>query len=322
MRKLGVGLGVVAVLVGGLFAIPNAGPPFVAGKRVAPRPPEGVEHAEDHFTGKNGVELFCQSWRPVGEPRAAVVIVHGLKDYSDRYGDFAASLVKRGYAVHALDLRGHGASQGDRVWVDAFGDFLDDVEVFMKRVQAKEPGKKVFLFGHSMGGAIVTLYALTREPKPAGLITSAAALKTTEPGPLVSFVKLMGDLRPRAAVFELNDADFSRDPQVVAAMPNDPLIYDGKAPAHTAAEVIGAIAQIRERAPTLEVPLLALHGSADKVTPPAGSEELVAAAKSADKKLQRYEGLVHDLAHEPERQKVFDDVAAWLDAHSGAPETP
>jgi len=317
MRKIVIAVALAPLLlVGGVLAIPDAAPPFVSGKRNAPKPPEGVEHAEDHFTGKNGVELFCQSWRPATEPRAAVVIVHGLKDYSDRYTDFAASLVKRGYAVHALDLRGHGASTGDRVWVGAFGDYVEDVETFMKRVQAKEPGKKVFLFGHSMGGAISTLYTLTREPKPAGLITSAAALKTTEPGPLVGFVKLMGDLRPRAAIFELNDADFSRDPAVVAAMPFDPLIYDGKAPAHTAAEVIGAIAELRARAATLDVPLLALHGSADKVTPPAGSDELVAAAKTADKKVLRYEGLVHDLVHEPERQKVYDDVAAWLDAHT------
>lgn len=316
MRKVIVALGVVALLVGGLFAIPSAGPPFVAGKRVAAASSADVDHSEDQLAGKGGLQLFCQSWRPASEPRAAVVIVHGLKDYSDRYADFAAALVKRGYAVHALDLRGHGASPGDRVWVDGFGDFLDDVGIFVQRVQAKEPGKKIFLFGHSMGGAIATLYTLTREPKPAGLITSAAALKTTEPAPLVGFVKLMGDLRPRAAIFELNDADFSRDPKVVASMASDPLIYDGKAPAHTAAEVLGAIAQIRDRAATLDVPLLALHGSADKVTPPEGSDELVAAAKTADKKVLRYEGLVHDLVHEPERQKVFDDVAAWLDAHT------
>lgn len=317
MRKVLVVVIVLLALVGGgLLAIPNAGPPFEPGKRTAPPPAQGdLTHGEDTFTGKRGVKLFCQSWRPLTEPRAAVVIVHGLKDYSDRYAGFAASLAKHGYAVHAFDLRGHGASEGDRVWVESFSDYLDDLATFLQRVKEQEPGQKIFLFGHSMGGAIVTLYTLTRDPKPAGLITSAAALKSEEPAPLLGFVKWMGGSRPRAAIFELDDADFSRDPAVVASMAKDPLIYDGKAPARIAAEVVGAIAQIRGRASTLDVPLLAMHGSADKVTPPAGSKELVEAAKTTDKKLQVYDGLVHDLVHEPERQQVTNDVIAWLDAH-------
>src|SRR5438270_5475402 len=108
----------------------------------------------------------------------------------------------------------------------------------MTRVQAAEPAKKVFLLGHSMGGTISTLYTLTREPKPAGLITSAGSLKTDAPAPLVGAVKFFNMVKPRAAVFDPKDEDFSRDPKVVAAMKADPLIYDAKGPAHTAAELI------------------------------------------------------------------------------------
>src|SRR6478735_7665524 len=151
MRKLVVSLAralfvlsVVAVLGAGCAA-----PEYVAGKRVAPPAVAGVVHAEERFEGKGGVKLLSQSWRPAGEPRAVLVVVHGLKDYSDRYAEFAAVLVQRGYAVHALDLRGHGDSEGARVWVDDFGDYLADLEVFLARVRTAEPGKKVFLFGHS-----------------------------------------------------------------------------------------------------------------------------------------------------------------------------
>jgi acylglycerol lipase len=317
MRKVLLSLiGLVAVVLSlGFFGIGCAAPAYVAGKRVAPAVAAGVSHAEERFDGKQGVKIFSQSWRPTGEPKAVVVLVHGLKDYSDRYNDFAASLVKRGYAVYALDLRGHGDSEGDRVWVDEFADYLDDVDIFLKRVRTAEPGRKIFLYGHSMGGAVVTLYTLTRDPKPAGLITSAAALKTEESGAVTGPVKFLSAIAPKLAVFELKDENFSRDPAVVASMATDPLIYDAKAPARTAAEVLRAIEAIREKSATLAVPVLSMHGTKDLVTPPAGSKELIEAASSTDKTFKSYEGLAHDLVHEPEKQQVMDDVAAWLDLH-------
>lgn len=290
-----------------------AGPSYVAGRRVAPAVPDTLSHAEDRFEGKEGVKLFTQSWRPTEQPKAVVVVVHGLKDYSDRYGELATTLVRHGYAVHAFDLRGHGDSEGDRVWVERFEEYLDDLDIFLKRVRAAEPGQRIYLFGHSMGGAIVTLYTLTRDPKPAGLITSAGALKTTE---AVGVAKFLGSLAPKLAAFSLKDEDFSRDPAVVASMKTDPLIYSGAAPIRTGAEVGSAIGTIREKAKNLNVPLLAMHGSEDKVTPPAGSQELVEAAASTDKTFKSYPGLAHDLVHEPEKQQVMDDVAAWLDAHT------
>ena len=306
---------VVLIVALGFVGIGCAAPAYVAGKRIAPAIAADVSHAEERFDGKEGLKLFSQSWRPATEPRAVVVLVHGLKDYSDRYNDFAASLVKRGYAVYALDLRGHGDSEGDRVWVERFVDYLDDVDLFLKRVRAAEPGKKVFLFGHSMGGAVVTLYTLTRDPKPAGLITSAGALKTEESAAVTGPVKFLAAVAPKLAVFELKNENFSRDPKIVASMSTDPLIYDQKAPVRTASELLGAVQTIREKSATLDVPVLAMHGTLDLVTPPSGSKELIDAAKSTDKTFKSYDGLVHDLMHEPEKQQVMDDVAAWLDLH-------
>lgn len=133
---------VVAVLALGFLGVGCAAPSYVAGKRIAPEIAAGVSHAEDRFEGKEGVKLFSQSWRPADAPKAAVVLVHGLKDYSNRNNEFAATLVKHGYAVYAFDLRGHGDSEGDRVWVERFPDYVDDLEIFMKRVHTTEPGKK------------------------------------------------------------------------------------------------------------------------------------------------------------------------------------
>ncbi len=293
-----------------------AAPAYVAGRRVAPAVPSDVTHAEGRLESKDGVSLLVQSWRPAqGEVKAVVVVVHGLKDYSDRYADFAHALTQHGYAVHALDLRGHGDSGGDRVWVDRFSDYLDDLETFVEKVRAEEPGKPLFLFGHSMGGAVVTLFTLTRHPKAQGLVLSGAALKADAPALLRGSVHFLSVVAPKLAVFELKDEQFCRDPKVVAAMKTDPLIFDGKGPARTAAEVLNAISDIREKSSQLKLPLLAMHGSADQVTPPSGDDDLVAAASSTDKTAKKYEGLYHDLFHEPEAAQVTQDVVAWLDAH-------
>ncbi|MFO0598381.1 MAG: alpha/beta hydrolase [Myxococcaceae bacterium] len=314
---------VVAVLVLVLaFGVGCAGPAYVAGKRVAPKSPDDVVHAEARMDTSDGLKLLVQSWKPQGESKGALVIVHGLKDYADRYADFAAACARRGYEVHALDLRGHGDSEGDRVFINRFDEYLGDLDLFMKRVSGEAKGKPVFLMGHSMGGAIVTLYTLTEKPKLAGLITSAGALQTDAPGGLVGAVKFFSVVAPRLAVFELNDADFSRDPKVVASMANDPLIFDGKGPARTASELLGAIARIHELGGKVNVPLLTLHGTVDKVTPPAGSAWLVSSASTTDKTEQKFEGLAHDLLHEPEAAKVVETILGWMDSHVAPPAAP
>lgn len=318
MKKVLKSLAVVTVLlVAGLtFGVGCAGPAYVAGKRVPPLSPAGLVHAEARLKTADGLELLVQSWRPGGQTRGTLVLVHGLKDYSDRYAELAAAAVARGYAVHAFDLRGHGDSQGDRVWVDRFGEYVDDLGRVVARVQAEEQGKPLFLLGHSMGGAIVTLYAATQKPKLAGLITSAGALERDAPAGLVGVVKFFSVVAPRLAVFELDDAKFSRDPKVVDSMRNDPLIFDGKGPARTASELLGAIETLREQAGQLTVPLLSLHGTEDRVTPPTGSAWLVEHAGSQDKTLHQFPGLVHDLLHEPERAQVVEVILSWLDAHA------
>ena len=307
---------IVAVLA---FGVGCAGPAYVAGRRVAPAIPEDIVHAEGRMETGDGLKLLVQSWKPKGETKGTLIIVHGLKDYADRYSELAFAAARKGYAVHAFDLRGHGDSEGDRVWVDRFDDYLGDLGLFLKRVQGEEPGKPVFLMGHSMGGAIVTLYTMTEKPKLAGLITSAGALQSDAPGGLVGAVKFFSVVAPRLAVFELDDTKFSRDPKVVESMKTDPLIFDGKGPARTASELLGAIGRIHEHPEKITVPLLAMHGTLDEVTPPAGDAWLVANAGSTDKKQQKFEGLVHDLAHEPERAQVIEVILGWMDARVPAP---
>jgi acylglycerol lipase len=314
----------LAVMAFGSAAAFRVVPPYVPGKRAGPPPSEGAKYSE-HRLDVGGLKLLRRSLAPVGSApaRGTLVIVHGLKDYSDRYQDFALYLVKRGFRVETFDLRGHGDSEGDRVRIESFDEYLADLDKVMAEVKASNPGP-LFLFGHSMGGAISTRWAQTRKPELAGLVLSAAALKIDAPAPLVSVTKFLGSTLPRAAVFELDDTQFSRSPGMAEAMKKDPLIYDAAAPARTAAELIANVEKLRAESKSLTVPLLALHGTADKVTPPSGTEELLKAAGSTDKQGKLYPTLVHDLLHEPEAATVMADIAAWMEERApvAAPPEP
>lgn len=280
--------------------------------------PAEVEHEAYLFEGSGGVRLFAQHWRPKQGARAVLVVVHGLKDHSNRYAALAERLTAQGFAVHALDLRGHAHSEGIRVYVRQFNDYLADLDRFMAHVRAREAQRPVFLFGHSMGGAIATLYTIDRKPDIAGLALSGAALKYPDdaPGVLRFATRMTSALLPESGVFQLDLDKFSRDPQVVADAKSDPLVYQPGAPARTAAAVLDAISRIQDHMEDVSVPLLAMHGAADKVTPPEGSKELYARARSTDKTLKLYEGLFHDILHEPEKDRVAGDLVAWLTAHA------
>jgi acylglycerol lipase len=278
----------------------------------------GVRHTTGTFEGVRDLTLFEQSWRPDAPPRGVVVLVHGLKDHSARYAGFANELAQRGYAVYAFDLRGHGRSAGERVYIDSFEDYLGDLDVFMNRVRWKEPHRPLFLFGHSMGGAIVTLYTIKEKPALAGLVMTGPAFETDVSAIKIAGTKAIASLSPRAAVFQLDPEQFSHDPAVVRAARADPLIFQEAAPARTARELLGAMDTIGQRMAEVSVPLLILHGGADTVTLPQGSRDLDARAVSTDKTLKIYPGLYHDLLREPEHAQVQADIEHWLDQRAPA----
>ncbi len=265
------------------------------------------------------VRLFNQFWKPQN-PKAVLLIVHGLKDHSSRYTSISEQLATHGYAVYALDLRGHGKSEGERAFVGSFDDYLRDLDLFYDKVRRAEPGKPVFLFGHSMGGAIALLFALGRNPEIRGLVLSAPALKIpSDVSPLlVWFTKRLGGIAPKRSVFKLDNKFFTRDLEALAAMNSDPLIYNKPHPARTAAELLRAIDRIQKTMSSLMIPIMLMHGTADKITNPEGSRQLDEAALSTDKTLKLYQGHYHDLLHDLENSDVANDLLQWLDGRSGA----
>jgi acylglycerol lipase len=276
--------------------------------------PVQLEHGETMIPGFGRTPLYTQWWRPF-ESRGAVLIVHGLKDHSARYGALAERLVATGFSVHAFDLRGHARSAGPRAWVDSFDDYLRDLDAVVRHVLWREHGAgggRIFLFGQGMGGSIAALWALRRAPPLAGLVLSGAALQCQDEPAEARSTRLLAALAPRTGILQTDLRRASRDRGTVEDSLRDALVHQAPAPARTARELLDAMASIDAKASELSAPLLALHGSADPIQSPTGSRRLVSRARSNDKQLYMYEGLSHDLLHEPERARVMTDVAHWM----------
>jgi len=278
--------------------------------------PDGSRHVQGQFLGVGKTALFWQGWEPTkARKRGVLVVVHGLKDHSSRYADFAHELNQAGYAVYAFDLRGHGNSAGNRVGLMSFEDYVLDLDMFLYRILLAED-VPVFVFGHSMGGAIVTLHSIEYQPAVRGMILSGAALLPGVSSGTVKFTKATAELFPDYDGFNLNLYKFSRDPAVVAAALKDPLIYQDGATLHMAAELLDGIEKIDGSMNEVRVPLLVLHGKADEITPPAGSKLLYDRTSSTDKRLTLYGMMFHDLLHEPEHEQVTSDIIAWMNART------
>jgi alpha-beta hydrolase superfamily lysophospholipase len=310
----------LVVLLMCLAACSCGGPPVVAARPPADVAKSGdVRHAWEIVTGAGGIRIFRQSWQPPEHARAAVVIHHGLKSHSQHYEQLARHLVGLGFAVFALDMRGHGRSGGQRATLDDFDELVADLDALVEHARKSVGGRPVFVAGHSVGGAVVTLYAVERQPAISGLILLAPALRVDRSPLELAATPLTGTLGPNLPLLDVPDEHFSRDPAVVAEMGRDPLIYHPPGPARTAAGLAEALTRIWTGVDQLEVPLLGLHGTGDLATDPRGTAELVHRAHVDDKKLLLYRGLYHDLVREPERAQVIDDIARWLDER--APES-
>jgi acylglycerol lipase len=275
-----------------------------------------MKHQEGFFTGVQGTKLYYQRWLPDGQPKAALVIVHGLAEHSGRYGNLVDQLVPRGYALFGIDHVGHGKSEGQRLYVANFAEYTDSLKIFVDWVRDAQTPIPLFLVGHSMGGLITALYLLTHQKGLAGAVLSAPAVKPHPlPAAIIVAGRLLSLIFPRLGLVPLEVEGVSRDPAVVAACLADPLVAKTKITARLGAEMLDAMERLRVRAGRITLPLLILQGGADRLVDPAGAQLLYDAVASADKRLLIYEGLYHEVFNEPERGRVLADLDQWLEAH-------
>ncbi len=272
-----------------------------------------MKHVEFEWKTGNDPQLYAQAWQPETEPVAVVCLVHGLGEHSGRYAHLADFFCQVGYILLTFDLRGHGRSQGQRGHASDFGVLLDDISHLLEEAAKRYPGRARFLYGHSLGGSLVLDYALRRRPQLAGVIATGPGLRTAFEPPAwkVTLGKIMYRLWPALSMSnELDRQGLSRDPKVVRAYNSDPLVHD-RVTARLGIDLLQSGLWAMEHAAEFPLPLLLMHGAADRITSAQASREF--AAKAGDRcNLKIWDGLYHEIHNEPEKEQVFAFLLEWL----------
>ena len=266
------------------------------------------------FEGIGKLKIVTRSWRPAGAPRAVMVLIHGFNAHSGYMAWPAEQFAARGLSVYALDLRGRGESEGERFYVEEFSDYLSDLHTLVSQARSENPGTPIFVLGHSAGGVIASSYVFEHQHEIAGLVCESFAFDVGLPHLVQLALQGVSHLAPHLHVFSLDNNTFSRDPKAVERMNKDPLIAKESQPAETASEMLKAAERLKANMPAFMVPVLIIHGTADKATRPAGSQYFFDHAGATDKTLRLYEGHFHDLLNDVDKEKVMADIQAWLDA--------
>ena len=269
---------------------------------------------ERNFDGVGGVRIVYDVWTPDTPPRAVVVLSHGLGEYARRYDHVAQRFGEAGLVTYALDHRGHGRSGGKRMLVRDITEYTGDFDTLVGIAKREHPALKCIVLGHSMGGGIVFAYGVERPDNYDLMVLSGPAVAAQDlVHPAMALVaKGLGALVPGLPVQELDESLISRDPAVVEAYRNDPLVYHGRVPAGVGRALLQVGETMPQRAPALTAPLLVVHGSDDGLIPVDGSRRLVDCVGSTDVELKVYPGLYHEVFNEPERDQVLDDVVSWI----------
>lgn len=275
-----------------------------------PAPPLSNERA---VTTADGVRLHLEDHGAAGTARGAVVMLHGFGVHSGPYRRVAAAFAAAGFAVTAFDTRGHGQSTGPRGYVRRFSLFQDDLQTVVEGVRAAHPGLPLALLGHSHGALIALDYALAERSRIEGLILAAPylALQMKVPGWKTALSGVMGRLWPRLTLGnEVRSEDTTRDPDMRAALADDPLAHHVATP-RWFNEVRDAQTHILTRASTLRVPTFMALAGDDRIV---RSDVALKFAQDAGAVVQvrQYQQAFHELFLEPSWQDIVSDMTAWL----------
>ena len=266
------------------------------------------------LVGSDGIKLHTQSWN-ILKPKAVVVLVHGFGEHIGRYHDFAEFFNAEGFAVQGIDMRGHGKSDGKRGHTPNYNAFLDDLEIFIELVKKNYPNYPMFLYGHSMGGAIVLNYVTQRVSKLTGVIASAPLiLLSFKPNPVTLFLgkqlrKLIPTFTQSGGIIVEN---LSRDKEIVEKYKADPLVHN-KVSAEQGIAMLENGEKLNQFSAKMPIPTLILHGTADKLTLFSASEAF-AKRVSGDVTFKEYKGFYHELHNEPEKKEILKYVSDWLNS--------
>ena len=279
-----------------------------------------MKHKEGYLKGVRDTNIYYQYWSPDDEPKTILIIVHGLAEHSGRYMNVVNHFVPAGHAVYGIDHIGHGKSDGERVYVDRFQDYISTLTTYVDMIRNWQPGKPIFMIGHSMGGLIGAAYLLEHQHELSGAVLSGPGIKVPDniSQAVIFMGKILSKILPKAGILQLDAKGVSRDPAVVDAYVNDPLVYTGKITARLGAEMLKTMQDVTDNAARINLPLTIVQGSDDILIDPGGAQLLYDSVSSEDKSIKIYEGFYHEVFNEPEHEQVLNDVQKWIEAHLGA----
>jgi len=272
-----------------------------------------MKHDEDFFVSGDNVSLFFQKWTPEQAPKAVIVLAHGVGEHSGRYMTLVYHFVPLGYAIYALDHRGHGRSPGGRGHITRWQIFREDLKNFVNFVQGEQADNPLFLMGHSLGGLMVLDFALHYPQGLKGVIASSPALGKPGISPvLITISKIMSQLCPALTIkTHLDVSAISHDPAVIEAYQNDPLVHE-MGSARLGTEFDRCRIWTLDHAGEFSCPLLIYHGRKDRIVPYQGTVDFFESVNIADKELHLFDNGFHELHHDTDKEDLFLLIEKWL----------
>ena len=276
-----------------------------------------MKHKEGYFKEARDTSIYYQSWLPEDEPKACLILVHGLAEHSGRYRNVVNYFVPSGYAVYGIDHIGHGKSGGERGYVERFRDYTLPLKTYVDMIHDEAPEKPLFMIGHSMGGLIAVAFLLEHPYELSGAVLSGPSVKVPDNiSKTVVFIgKILSGIMPRSGILQLDANGVSRDPAVVEAYVNDPLVYTGKISARLGAEMLKTMRNVIEKTSDITLPIMIVQGGDDRLVDPSGAQLLYDTLGSSDKTVKIYDGFYHEVFNEPQHGQVLHDVKEWVEAH-------
>jgi alpha-beta hydrolase superfamily lysophospholipase len=265
----------------------------------------------------DGLEMYSKAWVPSEKAKGVICLIHGVGEHIGRYQADGEALAGAGYTLAGFDIRGFGKSEGRRGHTPSLEVYFDDIDLFLAQIAQRYPGLPRFLYGHSMGGALVLAYTPLRKPKVIGVISTAPSLKSSleEQKLKVLLAKMMGNLYPTFTLKSGIDAKMlSRDPRVGDEYTNDPLVHPLVSAAWGKA-MLSAIDLAFKNASSFPLPLLLMHGTKDEIAYPSSSTSFADLAPKDKVTLKMWEGFKHELHTDPEKAEVFKTMIDWLNKH-------
>ena len=275
---------------------------------------------ESKWETQEGTTFFIQGWEPEDRPpKAFIALVHGLGEHTARYAHVGKVMSDAGYALVGFDLRGHGKSGGARGHTSSLDAYVQDIHQFFQLMHQRYPAIPHFLYGHSLGGLLTLAYAIQYGADLKGVMATSPALRSSlqEQKTKITMVQILGSIFPTLIVQNGLDATtISRDPEIVAAYKNDPLVHYSTSLGFGKAGLT-AIDLCLTHAKEFPAPLLIMHGKEDKITYFSGSVDFAELVREAgvDVTLKLWDGLYHEVHNEPEKAEVFQVMIEWLDKH-------